>query len=58
MARLQDLEKQINDILLFARNGDNQVVAPLSVQGLAGGSAGGGRSLLPAAGLRLASGGP
>jgi two-component system sensor histidine kinase FlrB len=28
MARLQDLEKQINDILLFARNGDNQVVAP------------------------------
>ncbi|MBL0512470.1 sensor histidine kinase [Aeromonas media] len=34
MARLQDLEKQINDILLFARNGDNQVVAPVSVQGL------------------------
>ena len=29
MARLQDPEKQINDILLFARNGDNQVVAPL-----------------------------
>lgn len=34
MARLQDLEKQINDILLFARNGDNQVVTPISVQGL------------------------
>jgi two-component system sensor histidine kinase FlrB len=31
---LQDLEKQINDILLFARNGDNQVVTPISVQGL------------------------
>lgn len=34
MARLQDLEKQINDILLFARNCDNQVVTPISVQGL------------------------
>ena len=34
MARLQDLEKQISDILLFARNGDNQVVTPTSVQGL------------------------
>lgn len=34
MARLQDLEKQINDILLFARNGDNQVVTPISVQEL------------------------
>lgn len=34
MDRLKDLEKQINDILLFARNGDNQVVTPISVQGL------------------------
>ncbi len=34
MARLQDLEKQISDILLFARNGDNQVVTLTSVQGL------------------------
>ncbi|MFM4825532.1 PAS domain-containing sensor histidine kinase [Aeromonas bivalvium] len=34
MARLQDLEKQIGDILLFARSGESQVVAPLSVQGL------------------------
>lgn len=34
MARLQDLEKQISDILLFARSGESQVVAPISVQGL------------------------
>lgn len=32
--RLQDLEKQINDILLFARSGENQVVIAVSLQEL------------------------
>lgn len=34
MGRLQDLEKQINDILLFARNGESQVVCALSLDEL------------------------
>ncbi|PJG59361.1 sensor histidine kinase [Aeromonas cavernicola] len=34
MERLKDLEKQISDILLFARNSDHQVVLPTSVKAL------------------------
>jgi two-component system, sensor histidine kinase FlrB len=34
MARLKDLEQQVNDMLLFAKSGDQQVVAELSLQSL------------------------
>jgi two-component system sensor histidine kinase FlrB len=30
--RLQDLEKQVNDMLLFAKGGDNKVIAPFTLQ--------------------------
>jgi two-component system sensor histidine kinase FlrB len=33
-ARLQDLEQQVNDMLLFSKSGKEQVVAPLSVKEL------------------------
>ncbi|MGF1686036.1 ATP-binding protein [Photobacterium japonica] len=32
--RLHDLEKQVNDMLLFAKGGDNKVVAPFSLETL------------------------
>lgn len=32
--RLQDLDKQVSDMLLFAKGGDNKVVAPFSLQEL------------------------
>ncbi|WP_456296907.1 ATP-binding protein [Vibrio sp. AK197] len=35
MDRLYDLEKQVNDMLLFAKGGDNKVVKPFTVQELA-----------------------
>ena len=31
MSRLQDLEQQVNDMLLFAKSGNQQVVEPLSI---------------------------
>lgn len=34
MDRLHDLEKQVNDMLLFAKGGDNKVVKPFSVADL------------------------
>ncbi|MDG3088780.1 ATP-binding protein [Vibrio hannami] len=34
MDRLHDLEKQVNDMLLFAKGGDNKVVKPFTVQDL------------------------
>ena len=34
MSRLQDLENQVNDMLLFAKSGDQQVLAPVSMQAL------------------------
>lgn len=34
MARLKDLEQQVNDMLLFAKSGEQQVVAELSLQSL------------------------
>ncbi|MDF2178296.1 ATP-binding protein [Aliiglaciecola sp. CAU 1673] len=34
MARLKDLEQQVNDMLLFAKSGDSQVVCELSLQSL------------------------
>ncbi|WP_082633262.1 sensor histidine kinase [Lacimicrobium alkaliphilum] len=34
MARLKDLEQQVNDMLLFAKSGEQQVVAELSLQNL------------------------
>jgi len=34
MSRLEDLEQQVNDMLLFAKSGKQQVVAPLSVNKL------------------------
>jgi two-component system sensor histidine kinase FlrB len=34
MSRLQDLEQQVNDMLLFAKSGKQQVVEPLSVNEL------------------------
>ena len=34
MSRLKDLEQQINDMLLFAKSGDEQVVEELSLQSL------------------------
>jgi len=34
MARLNDLETQVNDMLLFAKSGDNQIVEQLSMQAL------------------------
>jgi two-component system sensor histidine kinase FlrB len=34
VARLTDLEQQVNDMLLFARSGDNPVVDEVSMQGL------------------------
>ncbi len=35
MDRLYDLEKQVNDMLLFAKGGDNKVIKPFTVQELA-----------------------
>lgn len=35
MDRLHDLDKQVNDMLLFAKGGDNKVVQPFSLQALA-----------------------
>jgi two-component system sensor histidine kinase FlrB len=35
MDRLHDLEKQVNDMLLFAKGGDNKVVKPFNVRNLA-----------------------
>ncbi|MBM7036334.1 sensor histidine kinase [Vibrio ulleungensis] len=32
--RLQDLEKQVNDMLLFAKGGDNKVIKPFTLQAL------------------------
>ena len=34
MTRLQDLEQQVNDMLLFAKSGNQQVVEPLSINDL------------------------
>ncbi|KLN62955.1 sensor histidine kinase [Vibrio sp. VPAP30] len=34
MDRLHDLEKQVNDMLLFAKGGDNKVVKPFTVEDL------------------------
>lgn len=34
MSRLQDLESQVNDMLLFAKSGDQEVVSELSLQNL------------------------
>ncbi|GAB3034811.1 sensor histidine kinase [Bowmanella dokdonensis] len=34
MARLKDLEQQVNDMLLFAKSGEQQVVSELSLQSL------------------------
>jgi len=34
MTRLQDLEQQVNDMLLFAKSGKQQVVEPLSINEL------------------------
>jgi len=34
MSRLQDLEQQVNDMLLFAKSGQQQVVEPLSINEL------------------------
>lgn len=34
--RLHDLEKQVNDMLLFANGGDNKVIQPFSINELAG----------------------
>lgn len=34
MSRLQDLESQVNDMLLFAKSGKEQLVEPMSVNGL------------------------
>lgn len=34
MSRLRDLEQQVNDMLIFAKSGDQQVVSELSVQTL------------------------
>ncbi|MGB7997548.1 MAG: HAMP domain-containing sensor histidine kinase, partial [Photobacterium halotolerans] len=34
MDRLRDLEKQVNDMLLFAKGGDNKVVAPFTLEAL------------------------
>lgn len=36
MDRLYDLEKQVNDMLLFAKGGDNKVVKPFSIADLVG----------------------
>ncbi|MDR9825999.1 ATP-binding protein [Vibrio sp. FNV 38] len=35
MDRLHDLEKQVNDMLLFAKGGDNKVIKPFTIQALA-----------------------
>lgn len=34
MDRLQDLEKQVNDMLLFAKGGDNKVIKPFTIEQL------------------------
>lgn len=34
MDRLHDLEKQVNDMLLFAKGGDNKVVKPFTIESL------------------------
>lgn len=34
MSRLQDLESQVNDMLLFAKSGKEQLVEPMSINGL------------------------
>jgi two-component system sensor histidine kinase FlrB len=34
MSRLQDLESQVNDMLLFAKSGEQQVLEPISMQAL------------------------
>lgn len=53
MARLHDLEQQVNDMLLFAKSGDNQVVTELSLQSLMLEVEAGAEAMLQSRGARL-----
>lgn len=54
MSRLQDLETQVNDMLLFAKSGQQQVVSPLSVNKVVEGSTAGLEALIKKANARVA----
>ena len=53
MDRLRDLEGQVSDVLLFARNGEQQVVAPIELTELIGTIERGAEAMLLQAGAKL-----
>ncbi|MDT0602851.1 sensor histidine kinase [Thalassotalea castellviae] len=53
MSRLQDLEQQVNDMLLFAKSGQQQVVEPLSINELVNESTAGLEALIDKAKAKI-----
>lgn len=53
MSRLQDLEQQVNDMLLFAKSGQQQVVEPLSINELVNDSTAGLEALIEKAQAKI-----
>jgi two-component system sensor histidine kinase FlrB len=53
MSRLQDLEQQVNDMLLFAKSGQQQVVEPLSINELVNDSSDGLEALIEKAQAKI-----
>ncbi|MGL4205190.1 MAG: sensor histidine kinase [Aeromonadaceae bacterium] len=53
MDRLRDLEGQVSDVLLFARNGEQQVVVPIELTELIGSIERGAEAMLHQAGVTL-----
>lgn len=53
MSRLQDLEQQVNDMLLFAKSGQQQVVEPLSINELVNDSTSGLEALIEKAKAKI-----
>ncbi len=53
MSRLQDLEQQVNDMLLFAKSGQQQVVEPISVNDLVNDSKNDLEALIDKAGAKI-----
>jgi two-component system sensor histidine kinase FlrB len=53
MSRLQDLEQQVNDMLLFAKSGQQQVVEPLSINELVNDSTNGLEALIEKAQAKI-----
>lgn len=53
MSRLEDLEQQVNDMLLFAKSGQQQVVSPISVNDIVSDSISGLEALIKKAGATV-----